>query len=125
MKFELFIDQPDLSLKKGIMVLADTEIRFENEKVEQVIKDLKLEMIMNEKGTAPNGINSYESKTYISISLNEGDILLFDPDRGYYMSPYPKARIEDAAADIAALKDIKLQEEVDDPETGEEVTQNE
>lgn len=111
MKFELFIDQPDLSLKKGIMVLADTEISFKNEKVEQVLKDLKLETIMNEAGTAPNGINTYKSKTYISISLNEGDILLFDPDRGYYMSPYPKARIEDAAADIAALKDVKLQEE--------------
>ena len=117
MKFELFIDQPDLSLKKGIQVSKDTEVHFKNDRVEQVLKDLRLEIIMEEAGTAPNGINTYKSKSYVEISLNEGDILLFDPDRGYYMSPYPKARIEDAAADIAALKDIKLQEEVDDPET--------
>ena len=109
MKFELFVDQPSLDLKKGIQVTKDTEINFKNENVEQVIKDLMLETIMDEEGT--NGINSYKSKSYISITLNEGDILMFDPDRGYYLPPYPKTRIEQAAEDLAALKGVKLQEE--------------
>ena len=109
MKFELFIDQPSLDLKKGIQVTKDTETTFKNDNVEQVIKDLKLETIMDEEGT--NGFNSYKSKSHISITLNEGDILMFDPDRGYYLPPYPKTRIEQAAADLAALKDVKLQDE--------------
>lgn len=109
MKFELFVDQPSLDLKKGIQVTKDTETTFKNDKVEQVIKDLKLDMIMDEEDT--NGFNSWKSKTHISITLNEGDILMFDPDRGYYLPPYPKTRIEQAAEDLAALKGIKLQEE--------------
>jgi len=109
MKFELFVDQPSLDLKKGIQVTKDTETTFKNDKVEQVIKDLKLDMIMDEEGT--NGFNSYKSKSHISITLNEGDILMFDPERGYYLPPYPKTRIEQAAEDLAALKGIKLQEE--------------
>lgn len=109
MKFELFVDQPSLDLKKGIQVTKDTEINFKNDNVEQVIKDLKLETIMDEEDT--NGFNSWKSKSYISVTLNEGDILIFDPERGYYLPPYPKTRIEQAAEDLAALKDIKLQEE--------------
>lgn len=109
MKFELFVDQPSLDLKKGIQVTKDTEVNFKNDSVEQVIKDLKLEVIMDEVGD--NGLNSWKSKSHISITLNEGDILMFDPDRGYYLPPYPKTRIEQAAADLAALKDVKLQEE--------------
>ena len=109
MKFELFVDQPNLELKKGIKVTKDTEVTFRNDKVEQVIKDLALEIIMDEEGT--NGLNSFKSKSYISISLNEGDILLFNPERGYYLPPYPKTTIEQAAEDLESLKGIELQEE--------------
>lgn len=109
MKFELFVDQPSLELKKGIMVKKDTEVSFQNENVEQLLKDLTLDTIMSEEGT--NGINSYKSKSHISITLNEGDILLFDPSRGYYLPPYPKTTIEQAIEDISSLKGIKLSEE--------------
>ena len=109
MKFELFVDQPSLDLKKGIKVKKDTEISFKNENVEQLLKDLKLDTIIDEEGT--NGINSYKSKSHISISLNEGDILLFDPSRGYYLSPYPKTTIEQAIEDISSLKGTKLADE--------------
>ena len=109
MKFELFVDQPSLDLKKGIKVTKDTETTFKNEKVEQVIKDLALETIMEEEGT--NGLNSYKSKSYISITLNDGDILMFDPERGYYLPAYPKTTIEQAAEDLASLKGVKLSDE--------------
>lgn len=105
-KFELFVDQPNLELKKGIQVRKDTEVSFKNEKVEQLLKDLKLDTIMDEEGT--NGINSYKSKSHISITLNEGDILLFDPSRGYYLPPYPKTTIEQAIEDISSLKGTRL-----------------
>lgn len=111
MKFELFVDQPSLELKKGILVKFDTELSFKNENVEQFLKNLKLDTILDEEGT--NGHNSYKSKSHISISLNDGDILLFDPSRGYYLPPYPKTTIEQAIEDISSLKGIKLVDEVE------------
>lgn len=106
MKFELFVDQPCLELKKGIQVHADTEVSFKNGNVEQMLKDLTLDTIMSESGT--NGINSYNSKSYISITLNEGDILLFDPKRGFYLPPYPKTTIAQAIEDISSLDGVEL-----------------
>lgn len=104
MRHELFVEQPVLDLKEGIKVTEDTELLYKNDKVEQVLKNLVLETILDETGT--NGINSYKSKSYLSISLNPGDILLFDEHRGYYMPPYPVTSIDDAISDITALSDI-------------------
>lgn len=109
MKHQLFVDQPCLDLYKGIQVQKDTELSFKNENVEQLLKDLKLDTIMSEEGS--NGINSYKSRSHISITLNEGDILLFDPSRGYYLPPYPKTTIEQAIEDISSLKGTKLSDE--------------
>lgn len=109
MKFELFVDQPSLELNKGIQVHKETEVAFKNENVEQFLKDLKLDTILDEEGS--NGINSYKSKSHISITLNDGDILLFDPSRGYYLPPYPKTTIQQAIDDISSLKGVKLSEE--------------
>lgn len=109
MDFELFVDQPSLELYKGIQVRFDTELSFKNEKVEQFLRNLKLETILDDEGT--NGINSYKSKSHISITLNDGDILLFDPSRGYYLPPYPKTTIQQAISDISALNGVKLSKE--------------
>lgn len=108
-KFELFVDQPSVYLKKGIMVHKDTEVAFKNESVEQLIRDLKLDIIMDEEGTS--GLNSYKSKSHITITLNEGDILLFDPSRGYYLPPCPVTTIEKAVEDLSAMQSVKLRYE--------------
>ena len=104
MKHELFVEQPVLDLKEGIRVAEDTELLYKNEKVEQVLKNLVLETIIDEVGS--NGINTYKSKSYLSINLNDGDILLFDANRGYYMPPYPVVSIADAISDITSLEDV-------------------
>ena len=104
MQHELFVEQPVLDLKEGIKVTAETELAYKNDKVEQVLKDLALETIMDDEGS--NGINTYTSKSYLRINLNPGDILLFDPGRGYYMPPYPVSSIDDAISDIASLTDV-------------------
>lgn len=108
-KRELFVEQPNIDLKIGIKVTKDTEIMYQNEKVDQVLKDLKLETMLKDEGT--NGVNTYKSKTYICINLNAGDILLFDESRGYYMPPYPVESIEDAISDIESLRGRELNEE--------------
>ena len=105
MKKRLFVEQPNLELKVGIQVTEETELIYKNENVEQVLKDLKLETIIEEEGT--NGINTYKSKSYLSIQLNAGDILLFDENRGYYMPKFPMTTITDAISDIESLKDME------------------
>ncbi len=109
MKRELFVEQPNIELKEGIRVTKDTELVYKNDKVQQTLKNLVLETILEDEGT--NGINSYKSKSYISIYLNGGEILLFDENRGYYMPPYPMSSIEDAISDIASLEGMELKED--------------
>ena len=104
MKHELFVDQPVLDLKEGIRVTAETELSYKNDHVEQVLKDLALETIIDEEGS--NGINTYTSKSYLRINLNPGDILLFNEVRGYYMPPFPVVSIEDAISDIDFLSSV-------------------
>ena len=110
MKHELFVEQPVLDLKEGIRVTAETELLYKNEKVEQVIKNLVMETIMDDSGS--NGFNTYKSKSYLSINLNPGDILLFDESRGYYMPPYPVTTIDDAISDITSLSGVPKYKEV-------------
>lgn len=107
MKHELFVEQPNIELKAGIRVTKDTELTYKNDKVEQVLKDLVLETMLTDEGT--NGINTYKSKSYISITLNGGEILLFDEARGYYMPPYPMESVEDAICDLESVKGITLE----------------
>jgi hypothetical protein len=104
MKHEIFVEQVNINLKEGIKVTKETELVYKNDDVEQVLKDLVLETILDEEGT--NGFNTYKSKSYLSITLNEGDILLFDEKRGYYMPSYPVTSIDDAISDINSLSDI-------------------
>jgi hypothetical protein len=104
MQHELFVEQPVLDLKEGIKVTGETELFYKNDKVEQVLKDLVLETILDDAGS--NGINTYKSKSYLSIQLNPGDILLFDEQRGYYMPPYPVTSIDDAISDISSLSGV-------------------
>lgn len=107
-KLNLFVEQPNISLFKGIKVTKDTVRNYNSETVEQEIKDLKLETIITEDGS--NGINTYSRKTYLKINLNEGDILLFDEQKGFYLPTYPVSMIEDAITDINSLKDFENKE---------------
>lgn len=108
MKHEFFVEQPSIDLMAGVKVTKETEITYSNDKVEQELKNLVLETMLEEEGT--NGVNTYKSKSYISIKLNEGDILLFDESRGYYMPSYPVESIDDAISDIESLRGIKYNE---------------
>lgn len=109
MKRELFVEQPNINVMVGIKVTKETDLTYKSEKVEQVLKDLTLETILEDEGN--NGINSYKSKSYLQLKLNEGDILLFDENRGYYMPPFAVETIEDAISDIESLKGLELEEE--------------
>lgn len=106
MKHQLFVEQPNIDLMVGIKVTKETELTYKSDKVEQELKKLVLKTTLVDEGT--NGINTYTSKSCIRINLNEGDILLFDESRGYYMPPYPVESIDDAISDIESLKGMEL-----------------
>ena len=106
---QFFVEQPCIDLKVGIKVKKETELTYKNDKVEQELKDLTLETTVEEEGS--NGINSYSSKSYIKIDLNEGDILLFDENRGYYMPTFPVETIDDAISDIESLRGMEYKGE--------------
>ena len=78
--------------------------------MEQVLKDLVLETILDDSGS--NGVNTYTSKSYLKINLNPGDILLFNENRGYYMPPSPMRSIDDAISDINSLEDLPRYKDV-------------
>ena len=104
MKLELFVEQPNIELKQGVKVNKDTNITYSNDRVKQVLKNLILDTEIKDEGT--NGFNAYKSTSRIVITLNEGDILLFHEERGYYLPPYPVESIDDAISDINSLSDI-------------------
>lgn len=109
MKKEFFIEQPNMEIKVGVKVTKETEHHYKTESVEQVLKDLKLETILDAEGS--NGINTYKSKTYIEIKLNDGDILLFDESRGFYLPNISMTTVDEAVMDLTALKDVPQPEE--------------
>lgn len=104
MKHELFLPKPALKFYEGVRVTKDTKVTYETETVKQELKNLVLDTIATEEGS--NGFNTYRSKTYVSIDLNEGDILLFDEKKGYYLATNTVSSIDDAIEDISSLKDI-------------------
>lgn len=104
MKHELFVDQPSIEFKEGIKVTKNTVAEYKTDKVEQKLENLELRTMVESEGS--NGFNSYKSTSYLKLSLNEGDILLFNEEKGYYMPPYPVVSIDDAISDIDSLRDI-------------------
>lgn len=105
---QFFVEQPNIDLMVGIKVTKETKLTYKSDKVEQELKNLVLETILEEEGA--NGINTYNSKSYLRINLNDGDVLLFDESRGYYMPPYPVVSIDDAISDIESLRGMEFNE---------------
>lgn len=94
-----YVLRPDLTPYEGITVTKDTDIKYENEKVKQTIKNLKMISEFTEKK------ERYSSYSKLEINLEEGDILLFENEnRGYFLpSNVQIATISDAIKDYEAL----------------------
>lgn len=99
MKRKMFILKPSLDLFEGIKVYKNTKLEFENENVKQEVSDLKFTCEFREKGS------NYKSVTQLVIELNEGDVLQYDEERGYFLPKFPLYDINDAINDYKTLKD--------------------
>lgn len=95
-----FILQPDITFYEGIMIDKETKLEFENEYVKQSINDLVLKTNKKEK------TDKYESEFNLTIKLDEGEILLFEEQRGYFLPSLPMSTIADAIVDLEVIKEI-------------------
>lgn len=100
MNMENYIIKPDISLHPGIKVEKKTKVKFRNENVSQILKDLVLQTTMKEKQ------DNFESTTLLTIKLNVGEVLLFDDKRGYFLPAIGVCAIQEAINDLEILKEV-------------------
>ena len=73
-----FIMKPSIDLYPGIRVDKNTDMEYKNDNVHQTVRDLVFHTVSKVKG------DNYESLYDTTITLEEGDILLFEENgRGY------------------------------------------
>ena len=95
-----FIMKPDITFYEGIKIDKETKLEFENEYVKQSINDLVLKTNKKEK------TDKYESVFDLTIKLDEGEILLFEEERGYFLPSLPMSTIKDAIEDLEGIKEF-------------------
>jgi hypothetical protein len=101
LKMQVFIRKPSIDLYPGIRVDKDTVLEYENENVQQSLKNLVLCSVTWVKG------EDYESMYKTTIQLHEGDILVFEEaGRGYIKPVEDVVTIEEAIEDLSNVKDV-------------------
>ena len=95
-----FIMKPDIEFFEGIKIDKETKLEFENEYVKQSINNLVLKTNKKEK------TDKYESVFDLTINLDEGEILLFEEERGYFLPSLPMSTVKDAIEELEAIKDF-------------------
>lgn len=81
MQFQRFIRKPSIDMLAGIRVKKNTEFVYENENVQQTLKDLVFHSVTKVKG------EGFESVYNTTITLKEGDVLIFEEEGRGYIKP--------------------------------------
>lgn len=98
---EVFIAKPSIDMYAGIKVTKETELTYENENVSQTLKDLVFHSITKVKG------ENYTSTYDTIITLEEGDVLVFEEEGRGYIKPVEEfVTIEEAITDLENIKGI-------------------
>lgn len=96
-----FIRKPSIDMYAGIRVTKETELNYKNENVEQTLKDLVFHSITKVKG------DNFESVYDTTITLNEGDILVFEEEGRGYIKPVEEfVTVKEAIEEFEHIKDI-------------------
>lgn len=99
-----FIYKPSIDMLAGIKVTKETTLEYENENVKQTLKDLVFDSTTTVNGYA-NGEN-YISTYHTVITLNEGDILIFEEEGRGYIKPVENfVTVEEAIKELECLKE--------------------
>lgn len=95
-----FVEKPDTEIYEGIIVDKGTKLEYKSERVEQTIENLKL----YSKITTIN--ERYTSVTDLTINLIDGESVLFEEERGYYVPSISVCSIDDSIEVFQAIKNI-------------------
>lgn len=95
-----FILKPSIDRYPGIRVTKDTELEYKTENVTQTLKNLVFHSVKKVKG------DGYRSRYDTTIKLEEGDILIFDDERGYIKPVESFVSIEEAIEDLTNILDL-------------------
>ena len=95
-----FISKPNIDMYGGIKVTKDTTLEYENDNVKQILKDLVFDSTTTVKG------DGYTSEYHTVITLNEGDILIFEEEgRGYIKPVEHFVTVEEAIEELNCIKE--------------------
>ena len=100
MEYLKLIRQPDISMVAGIKVTKDTDVVFESEDgtVKQSIKELVFHGITRIKK------DNVEVDNEIKVTLNEGEIVIFDgEERGYVVPAQRFMTVEEAIRELECV----------------------
>lgn len=98
---QVFIQKPSIDFYPGIRVDKYTEFEYQNENVKQNLKNLTFHSVTKVKG------DGYESTYDTTISLKEGDILIFENDgRGYIKPVQSFVTVSEAIEELTNIKEV-------------------
>jgi hypothetical protein len=98
---EKFIRKPSIDMLAGIRVTEDTVLDYENENVEQHLKNLVLNSVTTVKG------EGYTSTYITTINLKEGDVLIFEEEgRGYIKPVEAFVTVKEAIEELKCIEDL-------------------
>ena len=96
-----FISKPSIDMLAGIVVDKDTTLEYENENVKQTLKDLVFDSTTTVKG------EGYTSEYHTVITLNEGDVLIFEEEgRGYIKPVEAFVTVEEAIEELNCIREV-------------------
>ena len=95
-----FISKPSVDMLAGIIVTKDTTLEYENENVKQTLKDLVFDSTTTVKG------DTFTSEYHTVITLNEGDVLIFEEEGRGYIKPVEQfVTVEEAIKELECIKE--------------------
>lgn len=101
MEFLKFIRKPSIDMYAGIKVTKETEFTYQNENVNQTLKDLVFHSVTKVKG------ENFESVYDTTIQLSEGDVLVFEEEgRGYIKPVEEMVTIPESIEELSCIKDV-------------------
>lgn len=96
-----FISKPSIDMYTGIVVDKDTTLEYENENVKQTLKDLVFDSVTTVKG------ENFTSEYHTTITLNEGDVLIFEEEGRGYIKPVEQfVTVKEAIEELELIKEV-------------------
>ncbi len=98
---QYFIRRPSIDLFPGVRVTKETVLECKNDSVEQKVEALVMHTVYRAKG------ENYESVSDVTLRLEEGDILIYDGERGYIKPVESFVSIDEGIDDLTNIKGVE------------------